>query len=155
RLRDARVRLWPAIAIELPVVANLSDEVEIEVADDELLVFARPVATDDVSPRVGELTGSVEVDREVAVLVVLAADAVRAGPVIAVRPGGGRLFELPETVAEPVFRGMGVDPELRAVRPEHPPSLGKVPITADVHADRTDGRVDERVAEVAGPEVEL
>ena len=38
---------------------------------------------------------------------------------------------------------------------ERPPALGEVPVVADVHADPADRGVEDRVAQVARPEVEL
>ena len=46
RSREVRVRVGPAVAVELPGVADLDDEVEVEVADDQLLV----VGADPTSP---------------------------------------------------------------------------------------------------------
>ena len=55
RLRNRRVGVGPAIAVELPVVAHLPDHVEVKVADDDLLVLIRAVVADEVALRVDEL----------------------------------------------------------------------------------------------------
>src|SRR2546423_13529003 len=68
---------------------------------------------------------------------------------------GGRLLELPRVGGQAAARGGRVEADRGAVEPERPPALGEVPVVADVHADLTDGRVEHRVAQIAGPEVEL
>ncbi len=76
RLRDPGVRVGPAVAVELPVVAHLEHHRHVEVAHEHLLVLARTALADEVAARVDHLARAVEVDREVAVLVVLAPDTV-------------------------------------------------------------------------------
>src|SRR5207245_6777394 len=52
-----------------------------------------------------------------------------------------------QTCALPIYPGAG--------QAERPPALGEVPVVADVHADPADRGVEDRVAHVARPEVEL
>ena len=116
---------------------------------------ARAALADEVAARVDDLAGAVEVDRELAVLVVLASDPVRLQHEVAVRDGRARPLDLPEPVRQAGLGGVRVEDDVRAVQAELAPSLGEVPVVADVHADLADGGVEDRVAEVARAEVEL
>src|SRR5690606_10633364 len=77
RLRDGRVGVGPAVPIELPVVAHLAHHVHVEVADHDLFVGSRPPLADEVAARVDDVAGAIEVDGQLAILVVFAADTVR------------------------------------------------------------------------------
>src|SRR3954454_20741732 len=92
RCDDRRVGVGPAVAEELPRVAHLADQVEIEVADDDVLVLAAAAIADEVPLRIDELARPVEGDRLLAVLVVLAPDPVRGADEVAVGRGGGGLL---------------------------------------------------------------
>src|SRR5690554_6759604 len=100
RLRDARVRVGSAVAVELPVVAHLLHHVEVEVTDDELLRVARALLPDEVAAGVDDLARAVEVDGELAVLVVLTADPVGLQHEVSVRDGGAGPLDLPQPVRE-------------------------------------------------------
>ena len=65
------------------------------------------------------------------------------------------LLQLPEVLAEAGHRGRGVEDDLRAVQAERARALREVAVVADVDADLGEGGLEHRVAEVAGPEVEL
>src|SRR5215218_10200246 len=98
RLGDRLVGVGTAIPVELPLVAHLADHVQVEVADDDVLVLAAAALADEVALRVGVLAGAVERHRKIAVLVVLGADPVRGGDEVAVGRGCGRLLEVPQPV---------------------------------------------------------
>src|SRR3954470_23550186 len=85
RLRDHRVRVGPAVAVELPVVAHLLHHVHVEIADQHLLLRARSALAHEVPARVDDLAGAIEVDRKLAVLVVLASHPVRLEHEVSVR----------------------------------------------------------------------
>src|SRR5688572_30833409 len=122
-LRDHRVRVGPAVPVELPVVAHLPDHVHVEIADQQLLVGAGTALAHEVPARVDDLAGAVEVDRQLAVLVVLASDPVRLEHEVSVRDGRGGAFHLPEPVREAGLRGVRVEHDVRAVQAEFAPSL--------------------------------
>jgi hypothetical protein len=107
-----------AVAEELPRVAHLADEVEVQVAHDDVLVLGAAALADEVALGIDELARPVEGDRLLAVLVVLAPDAVRGADEVAVRRGRGRLLEVPEPVGEPGLRGVRVEDDLGAVQRE-------------------------------------
>src|SRR4029077_13265192 len=48
-----------------------------------------------------------------------------------------------------------VENQIGAVETEGAPALGEVAVVADVHADLADGGVEDRIAAIAGTEVEL
>ena len=116
---------------------------------------ARAALADEVAARVDHLAGAVEVDRELAVLVVLESDPVRLQHEVAVRDRGARPLDLPEAVRQTGLGRVRVEHHVRAVQAELAPAFGEVPVVADVDADLADGGVEHRVAEVAGAEVEL
>src|SRR3712207_6536106 len=155
RARDGGVGLRPAVPVELPGVAPLPDQVEVEVADDDLLVLAAAHGSDEVALRVDELARAVEGDRQFAVLVVLGAHPVGCGDEVAVCGCGRRLFDLPQPVGEARLGGVGVEDDLGAVQSQLPPALREVPVVADVDPDRPDSCPEDRVAQIAGTEVEL
>ena len=67
----------------------------------------------------------------------------------------GRLFELPEILGQAGDGRGRVEDDLRAVQAERARTFREVPVVADVDADLRERRVEDRVAEIAGPEVEL
>ena len=99
-----------------------------------------PALAHEVAARVDDLAGAVEVDGQLAVLVVLAADPVRLEHEVAVGDRGRRALDLPEPVGEAGLGGVGVEDHVRAVQAELAPALGEVPVVADVDADLADGR---------------
>ena len=66
-----------------------------------------------------------------------------------------RLLDAPQVLRQPARGGRGVEHDLGAVEPERPPTLGEVTVVTDVDADLADRGVEDRVAAVAGTEVEL
>jgi len=85
------VRLWPPIAVERPLVANLLDPVEVEISHDKLCRRVRSNIIDVLASRVNEVGRSVEV----VVAKILDADTVDRTDVVHVRNGSGWLFDLP------------------------------------------------------------
>ena len=55
------VGLGTAVAVELPRLADLRDQVEVQVADEQLLVVRAADAADDLAARVDEVALAVEV----------------------------------------------------------------------------------------------
>src|SRR5688572_12421406 len=96
-LGEDPVAIGPAIAEELPGAANLFDQVEVQFADDELvLIFA--AARQDLAARIDEVRVAVEladVPRR------LGADAVDRTDEVAVRDRVCGLLELPQILREP------------------------------------------------------
>jgi len=66
-----------------------------------------------------------------------------------------RLLQLPQVLRQAGHGGGGVEHDLRAVQTQRARALGKMPVVADVDADLGVGGVEHRIAQVAGPEVEL
>ena len=116
---------------------------------------ARPLLADEVAARVDDLAGAVEVDGEVAVLVVLLADPVGLQHEVAVGDGRAGPSTSHSRLREPGLGGVRVEDHVGAVEAELAPSLREVPVVADVDADLADRGVEHRVALVAGTEVEL
>ena len=81
----------------------------------------------------------------------------RVLPAIATRilDGGSRLLDLPEPVGQAGLGGVGVEDDVGAGESVLAPPLGEVAVVADVGADLADRGVEDRVADVAGAEVEL
>src|ERR1700744_3866786 len=86
------VRVGAPVAVELPVVTDPGDLLEVEVADDDLLLVGGGDLADVVAARVAEVRRAVEVRRVGAELADLLPDAVAGGDEVLVRRGGGRLL---------------------------------------------------------------
>ena len=114
--------------------------------------MGRAEVADELAARVDEVALAVEV---VVADVRLDADPVDGPDVVAVRDGVARLLDPPQVLGQAARRGARDQDDLRAVEPQRPGALREVPVVADVHADLADGRLEHRIAEVAGPEVEL
>jgi hypothetical protein len=65
------------------------------------------------------------------------------------------LLELPQVLTQAGDRRRRVEDDLGAVEAEFAPALGEVAVVTDIDADLTDRGVEDRIAEVAGPKVEL
>ena len=148
---DRPVRLGPAVAEELPGVADLADQVEVEVGDHDVVAVAAADG-EHLAARVAEVALAVELADPPGLL--------EAGPVdradeVAVGDRVRRLLELPEVFGQPGDRRRRVEDDLRPVQAEAAGPFGEVAVVADVDADLADPGVEDRVAEVAGPEVEL
>src|SRR6266550_7848001 len=61
RSDEVVVRVGPAVAVELPRLADLGDLVEVHVPDDQLLVMGRAQVADELSARIDEVALAVEV----------------------------------------------------------------------------------------------
>src|SRR6478735_12248906 len=139
------------VAVERPALADRLDEVEVEVADDELRLVRVALVADVVALGVDEVGLAVEV----VVAEVLDTDPVDGAHVVLVGHGGGRLLDRPEVLAQATAGGAGVEDDLGTVETERAPALGEVAVVADVDADLADGGVEDGVPAVARPEVEL
>src|SRR3954453_13660766 len=107
RRGDPRVGVRAPVAVELPVVAHLPDHVHVQVSHQHLLLVGTAELADEVAPGVDDLAGAVEVDRLVAVLVVLEAHAAGLEHEVADGHGGPRDLALPQPVREPRLGGVG------------------------------------------------
>src|SRR4051812_36892327 len=99
-LTQPAVRLRPAVSIELPDVSDLSNLVEVQVGDDQLVAIARPLR-EKLSPRIAEITLPIEL-ADIPRLFV--ADAIDRPDEERIRHGVSRLLELPEVLREPGHR---------------------------------------------------
>src|SRR5215207_5498607 len=150
-LGEPAVLLGPAVPVELPPVADLREEVHVEIAHDELGLVAVGGLADELAFGIDEVRRAVEV----VLAEVLDADPVDGADEVLVGDRRRRLLELPEIGREATVRRRRVEHELGAVQAERPPALGEVAVVADVHADLAHGGVEHREAEVPRAEVEL
>src|ERR1041385_8671732 len=147
-LRQDPVRAGPAAAEELPRAAHFLDHVEVELADDQLVLVAAALR-DELAARVDEVRLTVEladVPRR------LGADAVDRADEVAVRDRVCGLLELPQVLGEPGDRRRRVVDDLGAVEAERTRTLGEVAVVADVDADPRVLGLERRIAEVARAE---
>src|SRR5258706_6232429 len=145
------VGLGPAVAEELPRAPDLLDHIEVHLRDDEL-VFVLAALRQEVAARIHEVARAVELPH---VPRRFDADAVAASHEVAVRDGMGRLFQLPQVLRQPLHRRRRIEDDFRTVEAEQSRALGKVPVIADVDADRCVPGLENRVSKVAGLEEEL
>ncbi len=96
-LDQRSVHVGAPVAVEGPLVADLLEQIHVEVADDQLLFVGAGDVADELAPRADEVRLSVEV----VVAERLDADAVDGADVVLVGDGGGRLLELPQVGAQP------------------------------------------------------
>src|SRR5205823_12778010 len=139
------------VPIDLPRVPHLADLLEVELRGDEGVLVALGDG-DELAARVAEVALPVKLANVPRPFI---ADAIDGADEVAVRDGVRRLLELPEVLGEAGHGGRRVEHDLRSVQPQLSRPLGEVPVVADVDAHLAIGRVEDRVAEVAGTEVEL
>src|SRR4029077_17854827 len=85
----------------------------------------------------------------------LDADPIDRPDVVAVRDGVAWLLDPPQVLGQ-ATRGRARDErDLGALQAERPGALREVTVVADVYADLADGRLEDRIAGVTWPEVEL
>ena len=140
-----------AVPVELPAVPHGLDEVHVEVPHDQLGLVVVGRLAHELALGVDEVAGAVEV----VVAQRLDADPVDGADVVLVGHRRGRLLQLPQVGRQAAAGGRRVEHDLGAVEAEGPPTLGEVPVVADVDAHLADRGVEHGVAEVPGPEVEL
>src|SRR3954451_13249726 len=145
------VAVRTAVAVELPQVPDLGQHAHVQVTHDDLVLGVRRRVAHQLPAWVGEVGLAVEV----VLAQRLHADPVDRADEVLVRHRGGRLLEPPQVLRQPARGRRRVEHDPRAAQAQRAPALGEVPLVADVHADLADRSVEHRVAEVAGPEVEL
>src|SRR5438445_783973 len=143
-LHHIPIHVRAPVPVELPGVPHLAYEIQIEVGDEELLVFLRSLR-DDLAARVREVARAVVVVRTE---LFLLSDTIDRPHPVAVRDGMGGLLDEPKVHRQPARGGRGNEDELRSVKAEHPRALGEVAVVADVHADLPHGGVENRLVEV-------
>src|SRR5262249_19734239 len=131
-------------------VAYLAVLLQVQVGNQHRLL---PVARlgDDLAARVAEVAGAVEV----VVAQRLDADAVDCADPVAVGDRVRDLLDLPQVHREAPRGRRGDVDDLGAVQPQAAGAFREVAIIADIDADPGIPGLEHRVAEVAGPEVEL
>src|SRR6476661_826514 len=145
------VGLRAAIAEELPHVPHFADLVEIQLGRHELIPIPRRLRY-ELTTRVAEVALPVELADPPRVLVP---DPIDRTHEERVRNGVRRLLELPQILGQPRHRCRRVEHDLRAIEPELAGALGKMTVVTDVHAHVRITSLEDRIPEVAGPEVEL
>ena len=145
------VHVGPAVAEKLPGLADLGDHVEVEIGGEDLVFVARGLR-EDLAARIAEIARAVEfadVPRR------FGADAVDGADEISVGDGVRGLLEFPEIFAQAGDRGGRIEDDLGAVQSQGAGAFGEVAVVADVDADLGEAEVEDRIAEVAGTEIEL
>src|SRR3954468_11441789 len=150
-LHQLVVGVGPAVPVEGPAITYQFDLVDVEVAHDELRLVRVAHVADELTFGVHEVALPVEV----VVAERLDAHAVDGADVVHVGDGSGRLLDAPDVLAEAAMCGRRVEHDLGAVQAKGPPTLGEVAVVADVDANLADRRLEDRIATVAGTEVEL
>src|SRR5258707_448119 len=115
-------------------------------------VTRRPHVADELAARVDEVALAVEV---VVADVGLDADPVDRPDVVAVGDRVARLLDPPEVLGQAARGCTRDEDDLGAVEAERPSTFREVAVVADVDTDLADSGLEDRIAEVAGPEVEL
>src|SRR6185437_5009930 len=139
------------VAEELPRLANFGDAVEIQGGGEDFVPVAGSLG-DDLAARVAEVALAVEFAD---VPGCFAPDAIDGSNEVAVGDGVGRLLEFPEIFAQTGDRCRGIEDDFRAVEAEGARTFGEMTVVAGVDADFAEAEVEDRIAEVAGAEVEL
>ena len=119
-IRECAVGLRPAVAEELPGVADGADHLEVHVVHDQLVLVAAGDLL-DLAARVDEIALAVEladVPRR------FLADAVDGADIDAVGDGGGRLLQLPQIFAEAGDGRGRIDDVVGAIEGEGTPAFG-------------------------------
>src|SRR5690606_7579688 len=151
RFGQRAIRVRPAIAIELPQVADLGQLGHVQIPHDHFVLGVRGRVTDQLPPRVDEVGLAVEV----VVAQRLHPDPVDGADEVLVGHRGRGLLQPPQVLRQATTGRRRVEHDPRATQPESTPPLREVPLVADVHTDLADRGVEHRITEVAWPEVEL
>src|SRR6266536_3765496 len=146
------VHVRPPVTEELPRLADLLDLVEVHVPDEELLFVRVPQRSDELAARVAEVALPVEI---VVADVGFDADPVDGPNEVAVGHRVADLLDAPEVFAQSARRRARDEHHLRAVEAQGAGALREMAVVADIHADLAHRRLEDGIAQVAGPEVEL
>ncbi len=133
------------------MTTNLADKTHVEIPNDDFILAIRGCLSNDISPRTDEVRRSVVVR----ILEILCAHPVDGTDVVLVGYGRRRLLQLPQILRMSPRRRCRVENDLCSGEAERPPSLGEVSVITDIHADSTNGRIENGIAEIARLEVEL
>src|SRR5687768_6374272 len=151
QLHQPFVRLRTPIAEELPHVSHFANLVEVELRGDQLVLVARGLR-DELPAWIAEIALAIKLSDAPRLLV---ADTIDRANEVRVRHRMRRLLELPQILRQTRHRRRGVEHDLGAIESELARAFRKVAVIADVHADIRITRLEHRVAEVPGAEVEL
>src|SRR5215218_4819311 len=122
RAGEVVVLVGPPVAVELPGLADLRDEVEVHVPDDQLLLVRAPDPADELATRVHEVALPVEI----VLAERLPADPVDRPDEVAVGQRMAHLLDPPQVLRK-AAAGRGRDEHhLRAVQPQRSRALRKM-----------------------------
>src|SRR4029079_9976535 len=132
-------------------VAHLLDQAEIEVGDDEFVLVAAAHRNElpSRSPKVALAVDMADVPG------FLDADAVDRADEVSVCDSVRGLFQLPQILGEPGDGCRRVHDDFGAVDAQNSCAYGEMPVVANVDAHHPSGRVEHRIAQVAGTKIEL
>src|ERR1700732_3724547 len=105
------IHVGTAVAEKLPGLSHFGNAVEIQIGGEHFVFVARGLG-DNLSPGIAEIAVSVELAD---VPGRLGTDSIDGAGVISVGAARGRLFELPQVLAETGHCGGRVEDDLRAV----------------------------------------
>ncbi|CDN46175.1 hypothetical protein BN871_LF_00020 [Paenibacillus sp. P22] len=151
QMRQLAVCFRPPVAIKLPRLPSLADHRAVQLPDDGLVPVPaafrhNPAAGVDqigLAVELSHVPGSFRpypVDR---------------GHVVAVGDCMGRLLQLPQVLRRAGHRRRRIEDNLRPAKAEHPRSLRKMPVVANIDAYFSIGRVEDGIAEIPGLEIIL
>src|SRR5918993_4992735 len=133
---DGSVGLGPPVPIELPRVAHLLNQPEVEIGDDEFIAVA--AADREYLPaRVAEVALPVELAD---IPGRFDADAIDRADEIAVRYRVCRLLEFPQVLGKARHGRRRVEHDFGTVETEDPRAFGEMAVVADVNAPPPPGR---------------
>src|SRR5579859_5173785 len=149
--RDLEVRFRAAVAIKLPGVANFLDFLQIQFGNEQF-VFVAAGLRHNLSARIAEIALAVKFTDFPG---GFRSNTIDGGDEILIGDGVGGLLELPQIFGESGNGRGGIVDNLCAVQSEAARAFGKVTVVTDVDADARVARRENRIARVAGREVEL
>src|SRR5450759_2325204 len=150
-LAQPRVRLGSPVAVELPHVPDLANLVEVELRRNQLVAIPARLCQ-NLSPRIAEVALPVELAD---VPRLLESDAIDRTDEIRVGHRVRGLLQLPQILRQSRHRRRWVEHDFRAIEPELARALGEVAVVTDVDAHIGVLRLEHRVSEIAGLEIEL
>src|ERR1035437_1118988 len=149
--RDGTVSLGPAVAVELPHVPHFFDLVQVQIGHHHFVLVAAAHSA-HLSPRIAEIGLAIELADGPG---FLDADAIDCANKVLVGYGMGGLFEPPEIFAQAGNRSRRIEDDFRAIQPQATRPVGEMAVVADINPDLAHCGVENRVAQVAGTEIEL
>ena len=150
-LHQRTVLIGTAIEIEMPGVPNFLNDIEVEVAHDQLLIVGAAQFSDELPLRIAEVALAVKV----VIAMFLDADAIDGADIISIEDGVRSLLNAPKMLAQSARGRRRDEDHLGAVQAEGARAFREMPVMADINTDLADSGIEDGITEIARAEIEF